>query len=301
LKTLTPESTFTEHTKNFWIEPILEDPEPRIYILHNIATAEECAHLVQLGTKRGMERAQIVPYGGTGLIDSNTRTNTGAWLDFQQDPVVSLLERRMADATGTVPTQGEALQVLHYEKGQKFEAHQDFFDPLTDPEENFIPGGNRLATVLLYINAADKGGETAFPLLDPPLKLVAKTGDAVLFFNMKPDGDVDRRTKHAGTPPIQGDKWVATKWIHETTYQVDWVKSYGRDVDAKNDPTVLDNVNNVDDGDGDGDNDNMDTMDDNTVGDGDNDGNDGAGDTDDLEALNARLNDAVVIDTRKDD
>jgi hypothetical protein len=52
LTTLTPDSTFTEHTKDFWIEAIAEDPAPRIYILHNIATAEECTHLVELGTKR---------------------------------------------------------------------------------------------------------------------------------------------------------------------------------------------------------------------------------------------------------
>jgi hypothetical protein len=24
---------------------------------------------------------------------------------------------------------------------------------------------------------------------------------------------------HAGLPPVVGEKWVATKWIHERTYQ----------------------------------------------------------------------------------
>lgn len=26
-------------------------------------------------------------------------------------------------------------------------------------------------------------------------------------------------TAHAGLPPIRGEKWVATKWIHERSYQ----------------------------------------------------------------------------------
>mmetsp|Transcript_26714 Transcript_26714/g.63539 ORF Transcript_26714/g.63539 Transcript_26714/m.63539 type:complete len:141 (+) Transcript_26714:693-1115(+) len=99
----------------------------------------------------------------------------------------------------------------------QFKEHHDFFDPETDPPENFEPGGNRLATFLLYLHAADEGGETYFSDID--LWLTAQTGDAVLFYDMKKDGDVDRKTMHAGMPPVKGEKWVMTKWIHERPYQ----------------------------------------------------------------------------------
>lgn len=42
---------------------------------------------------------------------------------------------------------GESLQVLHYEVGQKYEPHHDYF---TD-EFNVKRGGQRVATVLMYL------------------------------------------------------------------------------------------------------------------------------------------------------
>ena len=44
---------------------------------------------------------------------------------------------------------GEGLQILHYEDGQKYEAHHDFFhDKFNSRPEN---GGQRIATVLMYL------------------------------------------------------------------------------------------------------------------------------------------------------
>lgn len=42
---------------------------------------------------------------------------------------------------------GEGLQVLHYEVGQKYEAHYDYFLD----EYNTKNGGQRTATVLMYL------------------------------------------------------------------------------------------------------------------------------------------------------
>ena len=50
-----------------------------------------------------MEKALIIPYGGKELVESTTRTNTAAWLDYNQDPVVTRLERMLANVTDTEP------------------------------------------------------------------------------------------------------------------------------------------------------------------------------------------------------
>lgn len=57
------------------------------------------------------------------------------------------------------PENGEQLQILHYEHGQKYEPHADFFVD----DFNLQAGGNRVATVLMYLSNVDKGGETIFP------------------------------------------------------------------------------------------------------------------------------------------
>lgn len=38
------------------------------------------------------------------------------------------------------------------------------------------------------------------------------TGDALLFYNLKPDGTQDVSSLHTGCPVLKGVKWTATKW-----------------------------------------------------------------------------------------
>ena len=54
---------------------------------------------------------------------------------------------------------GEPIQILRYEHGQKYEAHIDYFVDEANQEE----GGHRAATVLMYLSDVKKGGETVFP------------------------------------------------------------------------------------------------------------------------------------------
>mmetsp|Transcript_49750 Transcript_49750/g.121456 ORF Transcript_49750/g.121456 Transcript_49750/m.121456 type:complete len:314 (-) Transcript_49750:45-986(-) len=224
----------------FWIETVSDHPNPRIFILHNLLTPTEAQHLKSLGLIKGMESALIIPYGQKDLVQSSTRTNTAAWLAFGQDAVVRRLEQALADVTETTPQHGENLQILHYADTQKFSEHHDYFDPDEDPPENFEPGGNRIATALIYLENAEEGGETDFVKLG--LKLKPSVGDALLFYDLLPDGRVDKRTVHAGTPPTKGEKWVATKWIHERKYQGQEVQEdahvYRQPSDASLQPTA---------------------------------------------------------------
>jgi len=58
-----------------------------------------------------------------------------------------------------IPENGEDIQVLRYEHGQKYDPHYDYF---TD-KINIVRGGHRIATVLMYLTNVTKGGETVFP------------------------------------------------------------------------------------------------------------------------------------------
>lgn len=54
---------------------------------------------------------------------------------------------------------GESIQILHYESGQKYEPHYDYFHDKVNQEL----GGHRVATVLMYLSNVERGGETVFP------------------------------------------------------------------------------------------------------------------------------------------
>lgn len=58
-----------------------------------------------------------------------------------------------------VTENGESIQILHYENGEKYEPHFDFFHDKTNQKI----GGHRIATVLMYLSNVEKGGETIFP------------------------------------------------------------------------------------------------------------------------------------------
>ena len=59
-----------------------------------------------------------------------------------------------------IPAQnGEGLQVLHYQVSEKYEPHWDYFHDT----ENVKNGGQRVATMLMYLTDVEEGGETVFP------------------------------------------------------------------------------------------------------------------------------------------
>lgn len=65
----------------------------------------------------------------------------GHFLSRDQDDVVTRIEERIS-AFAMVPVDhGEGMQVLHYEEGQKYEPHFDYFQDA----ENIKFGGQRSA------------------------------------------------------------------------------------------------------------------------------------------------------------
>ena len=88
---------------------------------------------------------------------------------------------------------GEGMQVLHYVNGQKYEAHHDYFHDTVNPQKS--NGGQRVATMLMYLTTVEEGGETVFPnsaekvvgeqwseCARRGLAVKTQKGDALLFF-----------------------------------------------------------------------------------------------------------------------
>ncbi|GJV52531.1 hypothetical protein Tco_1448272 [Tanacetum coccineum] len=54
-------------------------------------------------------------------------TSSGTFLDRGQDETVRAIEKRISDFTFLHVEHGEGLQILHYEVGQKYKPHYDYF------------------------------------------------------------------------------------------------------------------------------------------------------------------------------
>uniref|UniRef100_A0A7N0R9X5 procollagen-proline 4-dioxygenase n=1 Tax=Kalanchoe fedtschenkoi TaxID=63787 RepID=A0A7N0R9X5_KALFE len=206
--------------------------EPRAFLYHNFLSKEECEYLIKLA-KPHMAKSTVVDSATGKSKDSRVRTSSGMFLKRGRDKIIRGIEQRIADFTFIPVEHGEGLQVLHYEVGQKYEPHYDYFLD----EFNTKNGGQRMATVLMYLSDVEEGGETVFPdakgnISDVPwwdelstcgkkgLSVKPKMGDALLFWSMRPDATLDPSSLHGGCPVIRGNKWSSTKWMHVGNYMV---------------------------------------------------------------------------------
>lgn len=183
------------------IEILAKFEEPLIVVLGSVLDNEECDALIQLSKDR-LERSKI---GSTRDV-SEIRTSSGAFLTDIKHDVVTRVEKRIADIVGVPVEHGEGLHILNYKPGQEYKEHFDYFASTSKAASN-----NRIATVVLYLNDVEEGGETYFPKLN--LSVVPKKGMAVYFEYFYNDQALNELTLHGGAPVVRGEKWIATQWI----------------------------------------------------------------------------------------
>ncbi len=186
---------------------------PRIVLLHNFLSEEECHHLISKA-KPFLVRSAIIDDKSGRSVPHEGRTSSGMFLERRGgDPIIQRIEERISYLTIMPVKNGETIQVVQYEPGQAFTPHHDYFDSATVGGQIALKnGGQRMATLIMYLNSTEKGGETVFPAAG--LKVFPKKGNAILFYNCQPDGKEDPLTLHEGAPVVKGSKWIATKWIH---------------------------------------------------------------------------------------
>lgn len=203
-----PEVTIDGHT----IQIPLSAEAPMLRVLDGMLTEQECAELIELARPR-LQRALTVDSDGKHQLD-HRRTSEGMFFTLNELPLIGRIEQRLATLLGVPVNHGEGLQILHYLPGQEYEPHYDWFDPEQAGYGAITAvGGQRIASVVMYLNTPAQGGGTAFPEIG--LTVTARRGAAVYFAYEAGD----HSSLHAGLPVLQGEKWIATKWLRERPYK----------------------------------------------------------------------------------
>ncbi len=188
--------------------------KPPIVVIGGFLSDEECALMVAAARPR-MARSRTVDTQTGGEELNDARTSSGMFFTRGQNEIVQRIEARIARLLNWPVENGEGIQVLHYHPGAEYRPHYDFFN-LADPGTPSIlkRGGQRVGTLLMYLNDPDKGGGTTFP--DVRLEVAPKRGNAVFFSYDRPDPST--QSLHGGAPVIAGEKWIATKWLREREF-----------------------------------------------------------------------------------
>ena len=196
-------------------KPTVLSGAPRVRAYPGVASPAVCDWIIARGRER-LRPAMVYNVATGAKAVSNARGNSAAEFTLADVDVVLLAVReRLAAAAGLPVMHLDAPQVLHYAVGQTFTPHVDFFDPaIPSQAADMAANGQRVDTDLVYLNDEGlEGGETDFPTLG--LRHRGARGDALVFFNVEPSGQPDRRTLHAGLPPTGGEKWLLSQWIRD--------------------------------------------------------------------------------------
>ncbi len=189
--------------------------QPRIVVFGSLLADEECAELIALARTR-LARSETVETS-TGASEVNeARTSEGMFFLPAEFPVCARFEARIAALLEWPLENGEGLQILRYGPGAEYKPHYDYFDPAEAGTPTILKrGGQRVASLVCYLNAPEQGGATVFP--EAGLEVAPIRGNAVFFSYDRPHPAT--QTLHGGAPVEAGEKWVATKWMREGRFE----------------------------------------------------------------------------------
>lgn len=187
---------------------------PRVVVFAGLLSEAECNSLVELARAR-LARSETVESHTGGSQVNDARTSDGMFFEREENPLCARIERRIAAVLAWPLANGEGLQVLRYRPGAEYKPHYDYFDPAQPGSASVLArGGQRVASLVMYLNTPARGGATVFP--DAKFSIAPIQGNAVFFSYDRPHPMT--RSLHGGAPVIDGEKWVATKWLRERRF-----------------------------------------------------------------------------------
>lgn len=191
----------------------VETPWDGPQMVHGILEPHECNYIIKKA-ENSFERSVVVGVNGP----DESRTSETAWIS-KDDPVAQKILQKACELTGKPYENTEDLQVVRYKPGTYYRAHHDACCEESEACSLFEnKGGQRVGTLLIYLNEDFTDGETHFPDFGD-LKVKAPPGSAIFF---KPLGQEDRchpKALHAGLPISSGTKYVCNAWVREGPFE----------------------------------------------------------------------------------
>lgn len=182
----------------------------QLYTIDNFLSEEKCTDIRNLFQEHLRPSTVTRPHP----TDPYYRTSSTCDLSLLKHQLVDQLDEKICRTLGIRPAYAEGTQGQHYEVGQEFKQHTDYFNPDTQEFKQYGGSrGNRTWTFMVYLNTVPKGGGTQFIKLNHVFQ--PQAGKAVIWNNVHPDGIPNHNTLHAGMPVLEGCKDIITKWFRE--------------------------------------------------------------------------------------
>lgn len=147
----------------------------------------------------------LITQGMRQYAEKNSRTSKSVSLNQEKDiEFIRTLVNRASSITNHNWYQWEAPVITKYDPGALFASHNDA-SPTRGSEWAEL-GGQRVVTVITYLNTCEKGGGTKFDKLN--FIVQPNQGSALVFYPSNVETlDADERTMHQSLPAVE-DKYI---------------------------------------------------------------------------------------------
>ncbi|AKI80325.1 putative prolyl 4-hydroxylase [Acanthamoeba polyphaga mimivirus] len=189
----------------------INDPYNKPFVLNNLISPTKCQEIMQFANGKLFD-SQVL--SGT---DKNIRNSQQMWIP-KNNPMVKPIFENICRQFNVPFDNAEDLQVVRYLPNQYYNEHHDSCCDSSKQCSEFIErGGQRILTVLIYLNNEFSDGYTYFPNLNQKFK--PKTGDALVFYPLANNSNkCHPYSLHAGMPVTSGEKWIANLWFRERKF-----------------------------------------------------------------------------------
>jgi prolyl 4-hydroxylase len=183
-----------------------------LFVVRSVFPPELCQRLIALVDRYATPSEIMAPHP-----DPDFRTSYSGNIP-PEHPAVEEADRRIREVVGIQRELGEPIQGQRYAVGQQFKPHWDYFLP----EEPYFPetqkqGGQRTWTAMAFLNEPEAGGHTNFTEVGVSIR--PRAGNLLIWNNLTPEGELNTRSMHQGTPVTAGVKYVLTKWHRERPFR----------------------------------------------------------------------------------
>ncbi|XP_046862556.1 probable prolyl 4-hydroxylase 3 isoform X2 [Xenia sp. Carnegie-2017] len=120
-----------------------------------------------------------------------------------ENSLVDLLEGIIEEKLGLPKTNAYHTQLVKYRINSEYNMHTDCHEITND----------RMATIIVYLNDVEQGGETVFQAMNISVK--PQKGKAVVWKNLNLQGKCDAATSHVAAKVIKGQKLIYQKWFYQ--------------------------------------------------------------------------------------
>jgi len=176
----------------------------------------ECSHIAALSMPH-LKPSRVISDDRSGAASAGRSSEGMNFHPGLRDVVVTTVIRRLCDIAGCEFDHTEALTALMYIPGAQYRVHPDYFPLDTEAGKLQLKnGGQRIKTIVCYLNEVAGGGETEFP--DLGIRVKPEPGSVVYFENADERGQPYPTSRHAGLPVTTGIKWISTLWIRRSEH-----------------------------------------------------------------------------------